>query len=155
MAAPAKRMGMLSLGFCSLLIACSNSEQPLAPQPLPPEYGTVLSTDTFSGAYVGIAATTPPTVLAWRVLLAHPDADRIFKQLLADATLPGQLYGLAGVYFTDPPAFEALAAPYLVRGDTIWTQFGCIVSLDPARMIAGRILDGTLPAELRGAQSGR
>lgn len=148
------RMRNLSLGLaCSLLSACSNSEAPSASRPVTDDFETVQAADKFSGAYVGIAATTPPTVLAWRTLLAQPDADRSFKLLVADATLPGQLYGLAGVYFTDPPALESLAAPYLVRPDSIWTAFGCIESRDLARSIAGRILDGTLPAELQGSDS--
>ena len=77
------RMRNLSLGLaCSLLSACSNSEAPSPSRPAPPDYEAILTADTFSGAYVVIAATTPPTVTAWRAILADRKADVAFKRLI-------------------------------------------------------------------------
>ena|GEM_PF-2932380 len=48
-------------------------------------------------------------VKAFRVLVRDPAGDGAFKKLLEDGTKAGQLYGLCGVYFTDPASFRGAA----------------------------------------------
>jgi len=50
----------------------------------------------------------PPSVDAWRLVRASARADSIFKELVYsdDVRFPALLYGLAGVYATDPAFFR-------------------------------------------------
>jgi hypothetical protein len=136
-----------------LLLPCGCSDDGTSPSgdKLPAEYRLLRSADMFEGAAVGFGGTTPEVVLAFRKILAHPQGDLYFKRLLDEATLPGRLYGLAGVYFTDQEALAELAPPYLDSNAQVQTFFGCIMGPLSVAELAGRIVDGTLCAELRGS----
>ena len=56
----------------------------------------------FEGRQIGIDHGPSALVTAWRTVFREPDADRAFKALLREGTDAGRLYGLAGLYFTDP-----------------------------------------------------
>jgi hypothetical protein len=114
------------------------------------EYQVLKAAETFKGASVGFGGLTPESVHAFRTLLEHPHGNRYFELLLARATLPGQLYGLAGIYITDLQSLPAAAQPYVNSGAEVPVIFGCIGGNMPVRDLADRIIDGTLPAELQG-----
>src|SRR5262249_40569585 len=85
-------------------------------------------TDQFADAYVGFAGSPSPEACAFRAVLDQPDADRLFKQLLAKAHLPGRLYALCGLYFTDHEAFAKEIQPYRSSRDSVAIFQGCIMS---------------------------
>ena len=141
----------LLLGSMMLLHAgCSDDSTSPPGDGVQAEYQVLLATDTFKGAFEGFGGLTPETVLAFRTLLEHSQGNRYFELLLARATLPGQLYGLAGIYITDPQALPEAAQPYLNSGAEVPVIFGCIGGSMAVRDLADRIIDGTLPAELQG-----
>ncbi len=120
----------------------------------PPEFRLLLSVEVFTGDRIGPLGRTPLHVTAWRELLNHHKATNCFKSLIARATLPGQLYGLAGLYFTDPVCLKVLAAPYFKRQDAVYTIVTCVAGNVPADVIVERIVDGTWPEALRGGRPG-
>lgn len=61
--------------------------------------------------------------VALREILNHPDADAAFKSLLREATLPGQLYALCGLYHTDPDLFSEEIEKYRHRTERIKVGF--------------------------------
>jgi hypothetical protein len=129
---------------------CSNSDH-IAPRRLfPAEYHTLRVVEVFTGDRIGAAGITPGHLTAWRELLVLENGDECFKNLVAHATLAGQLYGLAGVYFTDQAGLETLATPYRTHGGTVMTIITCVVGEIPVREIVERIVSGALPKQLRG-----
>src|SRR5262245_37609038 len=117
----------------------------------PPEFYTLRTAEVFARSRVGAISRTPPQVVAWRRLLGHERADEYFKELIVSASLAGQLYGLAGVYFTDRASLAALAGPFKIRPETVETAFTCVSSLTDVRELVDRIENGVLPAEFLGS----
>jgi hypothetical protein len=138
----------LILGISLLIVGCSDSTTPQQENQQPKEYEILLSADKFYGAHIGFGGTTPPTVYAYRDLLDHPDADDVFKELIEEGTMPGRLYGLAGVYYTDPSSLLDLSRRFLESSESVPAFFGCILSDTPVKDLAQRIVDGSLPREL-------
>lgn len=120
----------------------------------PPAYRELLVVEVFSGDRIGAAGRTPSHLTAWRDLLAHESATSCFQALVANATLPGQLYGLAGLYFKDPTRLKTLVTPYLSREDSVPAIVACFVGQMAVREIVERILDGAWPEALRRGASG-
>ena len=87
-------------------------------------------------------------VLAWRAILAHPQADETFKRLLQSAGIHGQLYGLCGIYFTDPEHIDAALAAYRASSKQI-TGGGDVMVYTEIRVIARWIGDGSIPVRMR------
>ena len=92
------------------------------------DYQTLRGVERFTDAAIGDGGETPEWVHAFRRLLAQPQAAAVFRQLLQDATLPGQMYALCGLYWTDQPAFRAALPGYARMTTEIETQTGCCVS---------------------------
>jgi len=88
-------------------------------------------------------------VMAYRRVLQSSRADRRFKRLLATAdTEAGQLYALAGLYYTDPEAFLAVAPRYLADTESRVPQLdGCASSEETVAAVAARIADGHWPKQ--------
>ena len=108
-------------------------------------YSVLLTADRFSDSAVGIAGITPDTVLAFRTLMKESAADKAFKQLLAEATIAGQLYALSGIYFTNPTFFAQAVEPYRHDKRTVHPQFGCIVSSQTVQ----ELVESTDPSVVR------
>jgi hypothetical protein len=121
----------LMLGIALMVVGCSDSTTPPQDNQQPEEYEILLSAEAFCGAHIGIAGKTPLTVHVYRELLDHADADDNFKELIEAGTLPGKLYGLAGVYFTDPSSLPDLSRQFLESAESVPTFFGCILSATP------------------------
>lgn len=126
-------------------------EEGLAPE-IQPAYRLLRTTAVFSGAAVGVAATTPDTVQALRLILKDPAAEDIFRQLLAEATPAGQLYALAGLYVINPEFARTAATPYESSQEMVRTQFGCVNAEMPISEVTEQILEGSLPRALAGTE---
>lgn len=101
-----------------------------------PEHAFLLGTDRFMGDPVGDAGAPSWQVSAFRMLLECPYAKEGFKDLLARGSLPGQLYGLCGLYFTDHEAFRVAVESYAVMDEGIYACLsGCIIDRVPVRQI--------------------
>lgn len=93
-------------------------------------YQKVKKAEMFCSAAVGYAGTTPEVVWSFRDLLKEKNADAAFKALLQEATVPGQLYGLCGLWFTDQAAFKKEVARYGAMRGKVWTMMGCMIGED-------------------------
>jgi hypothetical protein len=96
---------------------------------------------------IGPAGITSTQALAWRVVFQSPAADSVFRSLLIDATRPGQLYALAGLFLTDPAAYARAAAEQRAQGGEVQTQLGCIVSRQPVAVLLNQLDRGEWSAE--------
>ena len=90
-------------------------------------YQKVKKAEMFCSSAVGYAGSTPEVVWAFRDLLAEKNADAAFKALMQEATMPGQMYALCGLWFTDQAAFKAQVARYHAMKGKVKTMIGCIV----------------------------
>jgi hypothetical protein len=140
----------LIFGIPLMLIGCSDSTVPQQDVVTSADYKILKNADKFYGAHIGFGGITPPTVHAFRNLLDHPKANDGFKKLIENATMPGRLYGLAGVYFTDPSSLADLSQEFLGSSELVQALFGCILSDMEVKELAQRIVDGSLPCELSG-----
>lgn len=86
---------------------------------------------------------------AYRSVLAHPEADKHFKALRESEGIPGQMYGLAGIYFTDPEHLRAAIVPYLEWAEPIASLGGDIQLYTEIKDIAEAIDGGFIPTRLR------
>ena len=120
---------------------------------LPPAYRTLLTVPAFTGDRVGAAGITPTHLSAWRSLLSSRHATRHFRRLIATGSLPAQLYGLAGLYYSDPASVSLMAAPYIRSLESVPTLFACFAGATPVREIAEGIVTGAWPEALLRGQS--
>ncbi len=147
------RLALLGAFLCALALSACGSVSTLTPiesalssnEEPPfghiPEHWVLFRAEGFYGSVVGVRGDPSREVIAFRMLFARPEADAAFKDLIRRASLPGQLYGLCGVYFTDPPAFRSEVVRYLAMEDEIEEQrYGCIVEMLPVSQVA-RSLD--------------
>lgn len=121
---------MLMFTWLLMLSACMATAPPLSEQGSK-AYQTVKKTDKFYDVAVGYAGTTPEVVHAFQTLLQEKNSDAAFKSLLKEATLPGQLYALCGLWFTDPEMFKQQVPNYSSMKGKVPTMMGCIVDEDP------------------------
>ena len=89
-------------------------------------YEMIKDTRCFSSTAVGVAASTPPVVFAFRDLLEEPKADAALKALANEATPEGQLYALCGLWFTDPAAFQSMVKELRKSDRKITRMNGCM-----------------------------
>lgn len=119
---------------CSRTVDGSNPPEAAAPPRAPAALaGTpaealdlLRKAERFEDTHVGYSGSLSVYVAAFRVVLAEPDASKLFHGLVDDATMAGRLYGAAGIYFADPPEFEAALAKINAIGGTVATQHGCM-----------------------------
>jgi hypothetical protein len=93
--------------------------------------------NTFDDAHVGFSGELSTYVAAFRTILDDTRAAAIFEALYASAsaTREGELYGVAGLYFTDPSAF-ALAITALERStEVVQTRHGCSGEREPVASV--------------------
>jgi hypothetical protein len=98
-------------------------------------YDILVIAEQFEDAFIGEAGHPSKLVKAYRELLKQPQSDVVFKRLLKEATLAGQLYALCGIYFTDHIFFLSMVEGYKNKRDYVETQSGCIISRLPVREI--------------------
>jgi hypothetical protein len=86
--------------------------------------------------YVGFLAVRSRGYLAMRILRRSIAADGAFKELLRSGTTAGQLYGLCGVYNTDPVAFSAALPRYRSATASVDLFSGCVIGAEPVARVA-------------------
>jgi hypothetical protein len=79
----------------------------------------------FTDAAIYDDGAPPREVIALRLLLREPDAAGALRKLAAEATLGGQLYATAGLFYADPVAFERHVARLAASEATVFYQSGC------------------------------
>lgn len=108
-------------------------------------YQVLVNTEVFADIAVSYHGETPPEIFAFRMILEEPGASGIFKSLLKEGYLAGQLYGLCGLYLTDREKFNSVVDSYRVNKQTVMTFHGCIIS----DMTVSEIVDFPLPNGIR------
>jgi len=68
---------------------------------------------------------TPNEVIAMRRLFREPEAREAFEELERRATLPGRLFGLCGLYYTNSSIFLERVEKYRNDEQLIFFQTGC------------------------------
>jgi hypothetical protein len=109
-------------------------------------YDTLVVAKRFEDVAIGADGHLSVLVKAYRELLKQPQADVAFKSLLKEATLPGQLYALCGVYYTDHSFFLTVIEEYKKRSDYVMTKMGCIVF---HKMPVSKIIESKAPNIVR------
>jgi len=112
-----------------MLSACSTLKPPLSSQGSK-AYRTVKEANMFYDSAVGYGGNTPEVVHAFQELLEEKSADAAFKGLLKESTLPGQLYALCGLWFTDPEEFKRQVPNYSNLKGNVQVMMGCVVAED-------------------------
>lgn len=117
-------------------------------------YQKLLKTTTFKIHASDYEGNVYEDVQAFRVIMAEESADQAFKQLIKTATLPGQLYALCGLYFTDPNHFSFLSKQYKDSSKAVVCNGvnECMSSTTDVSLLVGRppftqrtIVDGHYP----------
>jgi hypothetical protein len=116
-----------------------------------PEYKVLSNAEEFMGTSVSSSGAAPWEVFAFQLLLSSPWSDAAFKDLLERATLPGRLYALCGLYFTDPAAFRTAAEEYRKNQSEVdYCPIGCIVRLEEiCKIMDDGIISGGWPKAFR------
>ncbi|HSK77332.1 MAG TPA: hypothetical protein VLQ45_12840 [Thermoanaerobaculia bacterium] len=142
---------------CFAAIEPVPSEELDAPETVRRAYSLLRSAEVFSSPYIGFGGEPSCEVMAFQRILDSPVADGMFKRLIEQATLAGQLYGLSGLYFTDPGSFVAQVDRYGKMKKPVRTQNGCIISEEPVMAIVEAprsrygIANGRLPRSFKSA----
>lgn len=101
-------------------------------------------TNTFEMPHVGYGDVRSRGYLAMRILGRSPYADAAFKKLLDSSSPVGQLYGLIGVWRTDPVYFQSAMTRYTGSKESVIVFAGCIIDSDfVGDLVCGRIADGS------------
>jgi hypothetical protein len=98
-------------------------------------YHNLLNAQSFQSPHLGDAGTFSSLVESLGILLEEKNADEAFKALLQNATLPGQLYALCGLYFTDYAFFQKEVKRFTENDESIETINGCIISPEKVSQI--------------------
>jgi len=114
---------------------------------IPKAYSKLLNAEVFSGARVSFDGHMPLTVRAFLILLQAPQADELFKSLLEEATLVGQLYALCGLHSVDNEFLKDVVERYRYQDDEVETMFGCIVGSHKVSDLIPDILNGKYTAD--------
>ncbi len=114
----------------------------------------LLQAHAFEGASIGIGGRLSNGVRDFRVVARDKDAAALFAKVTAEGTPAGRLYGLAGLYFVDPAAFERVKATAVAPDTQVQTMFGCILGQEKAAMLLIRIGHGDYSSEFLGAERG-
>jgi len=116
-------------------------------------FALLLHTAEFSGPTVGAIGITPDSVYAFRVLLSEPSSLEVFRILVQEASLAGQLYGLAGLYLLDELAFQSAHERFQHRREPVMTHAGCSEAEERLEDVALEIAHGELPRLLAGKRN--
>lgn len=85
---------------------------------------------------VGFLVARSRGYLAMRILRRSVNADAAFKELLQSGTPAGQLYGLCGLYHSDPIRFSSALPRYRADTGTVEMFWGCIIDTHKVSEIA-------------------
>jgi hypothetical protein len=93
----------------------------------------LLRAHRFTSDAVGDGGGCPLEVECLRVLFQQRAAKEAFRHLFENGTTAGRLFGLCGLWYADPAAFEKDCAAFLEEHgeETVATQMGCILEEVP------------------------
>lgn len=91
-------------------------------------------TPLFSDALGGMIYPTRQAI-AFRTLARQPDAATLFTRLIRESATAGQLYGLAGLRYTDTALFARELPSFAERIDSVYRMTGCIRWLEPVQSV--------------------
>lgn len=149
----------------SVASASASTPVPVAPVAIaaPDAVATLRSASTFDDVRIGYSGSLSPNVAAFRQVLAGPGAAAAFHDLVEHGTPAGRLYGVAGLYLADRPAFAPAVDRLAATGGDVMRFQGCEQGQDhvksvlrspgPARIVvaAGETLDAARARAPRGA----
>ena len=98
----------------------------------------LLKTEVFADNFVGFVGRPSDEVCSFRTVLAQPDADALFKEILTKGRLAGRLYALCGLYFTDHERFAHEIQPYRKSADSVAMSAGCIMGRERVARLVER-----------------
>ena len=136
--------GVIALVLKSGILERPPSDQNRARPPDPVTLATTVlrTSDHFSSAAVGEAAIPSEEMLAWRIIYSSPRASEIFEDLLATASVPGQLYALVGLHSHGTTQFSAAAARLAASTGSVTMVRGCIVDRETVADLVKQIEQG-------------
>lgn len=91
-------------------------------------YNTLLNAQSFESTHIGAAGSFSKLVESLGILQKEKNADEAFKALLKNATLPGQLYALCGIFYSDYDFFLKEVENYKNSQQSIQDISGCMIS---------------------------
>lgn len=90
-------------------------------------YNTLLNAQGFESTHIGAAGSFSKLAESLGILQKEKNADEAFKALLKNATLPGQLYALCGIFYTDYDYFAKEVENYKNIQESIQDVSGCMI----------------------------
>jgi len=143
---------LCSLAFPLALMACGDdsASPPRFPAlELEDAYSLLRSGTAFIPLCLGVEGVLSAQTLAYREILDHERADEHFKALLDSEQTPGRLYGLMGLYFTDPDSFSTEIPAYLDSEEPLPMWVGNALISGETSLVAAGIASGELPVSFR------
>jgi hypothetical protein len=93
---------------------------------------------------IGVAGTKSAAEVAFRKVLAAPDALERCRSLAKEGTPEGRLYGLLGLKLLDAKAYEAAAPAFQKDDSKVESAAGCILMKTTVAAVAKNIAEGRL-----------
>lgn len=134
-----------------VLLGCSVSEPDVELSTAGDDAYALLAKSTFFGAYnAGFVPTPSAESAAFVSIYDEPEEARAsaFERLVKEGTTAGRLYGLSGLYLTDRPRFEKLAASFRNSGEEVESAGGCVLFQARVSELVLQIGDGSIPNAL-------
>lgn len=112
-----------------------------------------------TSAAIGLDGHFPPEIEAFQRVIEDPGADAAFNYLIREGNPAGQLYGLCGLYFTNPRRFSAQVEKLREDAEIVFTmEANAARYLDVEEVLVSRLptvvripSPGLPPEEWRGA----
>jgi hypothetical protein len=121
-------MRITTLRFCALfLLLCAGIAAHGATAREQEAFDFLRTTVRFESPHIGFGGVYSRGYLALRIVSRSRDADALFKRLIREGTAAGQIYGLIGVYRTDPSYFRSVASTFASKRTYVPTMVGCIM----------------------------
>lgn len=113
-------------------------------------YSVLSDAKVVSFGKAGYGARTPAADIAFRLVMADPAADRIFRKLLASRSPESEIYALCGLWHTDrAQCREAAQAFYSKDQRTVTLMQGCVGhETKVCDIVSSHVLTGDLPRTL-------
>ncbi len=148
-------LSALLLAWCIALAALLSQSRDAAPRrddpPVLVAMQVLARAEVFTSAAVGLDGSTPPEVIAWRIVAQQPDAEARFRGLADSPNLAAAAFGAAGLALV---AEHRLPEVRHARRLDLWTPVttisGCLLDYPPFGSLldaiaAGRWQLGHLP----------
>jgi hypothetical protein len=92
-------------------------------------FGVLMSAKRFEDTHVGYGGELSELVVAYRQIMKEPKRVSVLKFLLENASKPGQLYALAGLFDADHDYFRSAVTAFKDDESEVNTLSGCVGGL--------------------------